>query len=63
MFTRVLSEPEKKRIQKFLKTDGEKKSDVRALATRCRKYVPQIKRDLELIERFMATYEGSAKRD
>lgn len=53
----------RERIRKFLKRDGEKESDVRALTTRCRKYVPQIKRDLALVETFMSVYDSHFKKD
>jgi len=57
MFTRILTDLERKRIRAFNKADGEKSSALRGLATRCREHLPQIKEDLKLIQEFLATYE------
>ena len=57
MFTRVLTDVEKRRIQRYLKADGEKDVNIRQLVARSRKHVPQIKADLELLGRLLATYE------
>ena len=61
MHKSILSELERQRIRAFNRTDGEKSSAVRGLATRCHKYLPQIERDLGLIRQFMATYEKAKK--
>ena len=57
MFTRILTDVERKRIQKYLKADGEKDVNIRQLAMRCRRHMPQIRADLELLEKLLATYE------
>jgi hypothetical protein len=58
MFTRILTAVEKRRIQKYLKADGEKDVNIRQLIMRCRRHIPQIKEDLELLERLLAAYEA-----
>jgi len=59
MFTRVLTNLERKRVKAYLRTDGERESVIRALASRTRRHLPQIRQDLELLERLMETYERS----
>ncbi len=62
MFSRLLTPVERKLVNSFLKQNGAKEDDVRALARRCRKYTPQIEQDLKLIQLFMQTYERTAKK-
>ena len=57
MFTRILTDVERKRIQKYLKADGEKDVNIRQLAMRCRRHMPQIRADQELLEKLLAAYE------
>ena len=61
MFTRILTEKERRKIKAFIKIDGQKETFMTVLATRCRKHLPQIERDLGLIRQFMATYEKAKK--
>jgi len=61
MFTRLLTDLERKRIKAYVKADGERASSIRQLVARCNKHLPQIKADLELLERLTRTYE-QAKR-
>jgi len=61
MFTRILTEKERRRIRAFIKVDGEKETFMTVLATRCRQHLPQIERDLGLIKQFMAAYERTKK--
>ena len=56
MFTRILTATERQRMKAFIKADGEKKTFMTVLATRCRSHVPTIKEDLALIEIFMQVY-------
>jgi len=58
MFTRILTDVERKRIQKYLKADGEKDVNIRQLAMRCRRHMPQIHADIELLEKLLEVYEG-----
>ena len=57
MFTRILTDVERKRIQKYLKADGEKDVNIRQLAMRSRRHMPQIRADLELLEKLLDVYE------
>jgi hypothetical protein len=63
MFTRILTDLERRRIRAHIKADGEKASPVTQLATRCRQNLPRIKEDLALIEEFMKHYESHVKKD
>jgi hypothetical protein len=56
MFTRILTELERRRIQSYLKRDGEKESAIRTIATRARQNMPTIRSDLELLEKLLQTY-------
>ena len=62
MFTRILTDLERKRVRTFLRADGERESVIRALASRARRHIPQIRKDLELLEGLLATYEKTKKR-
>ncbi|MCJ7505583.1 hypothetical protein MUP05_03805 [Candidatus Bathyarchaeota archaeon] len=62
MFTRILTEKERRHMRAFIKADGEKATFMTVLATRCRKHVPQIRKDLALIEEFMTHYEPHVKK-
>jgi hypothetical protein len=63
MFTRILTEPERKAIGKYLKADGKKEVQVRKAVYRARRYLPQIKADLDLLEKLVAAYESHVKKD
>ena len=56
MFTRILTELERRRIQSYLKQDGEKKSAIRTIATRAKQHMPTIRSDLELLEKLLRAY-------
>lgn len=58
MRTRILTPKERQAIEKYLKADGEKPGLVRTLAQRVRKNLPQLHRELALIERFHKAYVG-----
>jgi len=62
MFSRILTALERKRIEAYIKADGEKDVNIRQLALWCRRFLPQIKKDIELLERLMKTYEKAKKR-
>ena len=61
MHVRLLSNLEEKQIRSYLKQDGEKNLNMRVLASRGKKALPQIRSDLDLLEKLLATYtkEGS----
>jgi len=61
MFTRILTDLERKRIYSYLKADGEKDINIRQLAMRCRRHLSLIKKDVEVLERLMRTYEKTKK--
>jgi hypothetical protein len=56
MFTRILTELERRRIQSYLRHDGAKESAIRTIATRARQQIPTIRSDLELLEKLLHAY-------
>ncbi len=56
MFSRILTEAERKRIKSYLKQDGEKEVLIRQLVSRAKRQVPTIRSDLDLLEKLLATY-------
>jgi hypothetical protein len=61
MHPRILSPLEERQIKTFLKQDGEKNLNMRVLTSRARKNLPEIRKDLDLLEKLLAKYE--AERD
>ena len=57
MNPRILSHLEEHQVKTFLKEDGEKNLNLRVLALRARKNLPEIRRELALLEKFVKTYE------
>ncbi len=57
MNTRILTALERKRIERYLKADGEKEQPVRMLVVRARRYQTQLRQDMELIDRLLTHYE------
>jgi len=57
MFSRILTTVERRKIQAYLKHDGEKDMHMRVIATRVRQFMPQIKEDIQLLERLLTAYE------
>jgi hypothetical protein len=62
MFTRVLTDVERRQIAKYLKQDGEKHVYVRKIVYGARKHLPQIRTDIELLENLLRTYEREKPR-
>ncbi len=62
MFTRILTSLERRRIAAYLKVDGEKDTAVRVLTTRARQNLPQIKADLDLLEKLVSTYDSHVRK-
>lgn len=63
MFSRILTEIERKRIKTYLKQDGERDVNIRQLVMRSRRQLSTIKSDLELLERLVAAYDSHIKKD
>lgn len=57
MFTRILTDVERKHISRYLKQDGEKQIYIRKIVYGARKNLPAIKQDLELLEKLLAAYD------
>ncbi len=57
MFTRILTAEEREEIQRWMRTNGAKETHIRTIATRGKKFMPQLKKDLALLERFVAAYD------
>jgi len=57
MFTRILTESERKAIAKYLRKDGEKEAAVREIVYRSKKHLPQIEKDLALVKELLGSYE------
>ena len=57
MFTRILTDVERKKIEVWLKRNGEREVAVRKIAYLGKRDLPQIKSDLALLERFLAAYQ------
>jgi len=61
MFTRVLTDLERKRVRAYLRADGERESVIRAIASRARRHLPRIREDIELLEQLLRTYEQTKR--
>ena len=61
MFTRILTDVERKHVTKYLRADGEKEIRVRKVAYGARKHLPRIQKDLALLKQLLDTYERKAK--
>jgi hypothetical protein len=62
MHPRILSPLEERQIRAFLKANGEKTLNVRVVATRIRKHLPQIEKDLALVKQLLAAYDKAKKK-
>jgi len=49
MYTRILTDVERKYVVKYLQRDGKKVIQVRKVISGARKHLPKIKEDLELL--------------
>jgi hypothetical protein len=61
MYTRVLTELERRQAKAFLKQDGEKTLNIQVLVSRAGSYLPQIKEDVELLRKLVAAYSTKTK--
>ena len=57
MNPRILTRLEEQQVKAFLREDGKKYMNLRVLALRARQNLPEIRRELELIEKFVQAYE------
>ena len=55
--SRILTARERQLIERYLKADGERISQVRVLAQRVRENLTQLRNDLMLLEKFDARYK------
>lgn len=62
MHPRILSPLEERQIRAFLKQDGEKNLNMRVLTSRARGNLPQIRSDLELLEKLLTRYDAERKK-
>jgi hypothetical protein len=62
MFTRVLTDLERRQAKDFLKHNGAKTPNVQVIVSRARKYLPNVDADVELLERLIQAYDASKKR-
>jgi glutaredoxin 2 len=58
-YTRILTDLERRQAKAYLKQDGERTLNIQVLVARARKYLPQIRADLDTLERLLETYERS----
>ena len=61
MFTRILTNIERRHIMKYLRQDGEKQVYIRKIVYGARKNLPTIKGDLDLLEKLLASYAEAKK--
>jgi len=59
MFTRVLTHLERQQVKAFLRYNGTKTPAIQVIVSRGRKYMPNIKAEIELLERVIQMYEAS----
>jgi hypothetical protein len=57
MFTRILTDLERRQAKTYLKQDGERTLNIKILALRARKHLPQIEADLALVKELLSAYE------
>ena len=57
LFTRILTDLERRQAKTYLKQNGEKTVNIQVLVTRARKHLPQIRADVDLLEKVRETYE------
>lgn len=57
MFTRILTEFERRKIRSYLKADGEKEVNIRQMIMRYRRDKQRIDDDLKLLDQLLAAYE------
>ena len=63
MFTRILTQKERKRIQAYIRSDGERSSAIRTIVTRGKQFLPRIEADLALVKQLLNAYEGAKTKE
>ena len=63
MYTRILTALERKQAKSYVKQDGERTLNIQVLVSRAKTLLPQIKQDLELLERLVTAYDSHIKKD
>jgi hypothetical protein len=63
MYPRILTGLERKQAKAYLKQDGERTLNIQVLVSRARNFTPQIKGDLDLLEKLVAAYDSHIKKD
>jgi hypothetical protein len=61
MYSRILTYVERKRLRKYLRTDGKRDSTIRIYVWRAKQYRAQIQSDLALLEELIVKYEQTRK--
>lgn len=61
MFTRILTDVERRYVRKYLEKDGKKVIQVRKVVSGAKRHLPKIKEDLELIERLLQIYSATKR--
>jgi uncharacterized membrane protein len=61
VYTRILTEDERRKIRSYLRTNGKKDATIRKIASRARQYRGQIMLDFQLLEDLVARYEQTRK--
>jgi hypothetical protein len=57
VYTRILTDLERRQAKAYVKQDGERTLNIQVLVARARKYMPQIRSDLELLDTVLKVYE------
>ena len=57
MYTRILTDLERRQAKAYLKQDGERTLNIQVLVARGRKHLPQIRSDLKDLEKLLEAYE------
>jgi hypothetical protein len=61
VYTRILTEDERKKIKSYLRTDGKRDATIRKIVSRARRYRGQIMLDFRLLEELVGRYEQTRK--
>ena len=56
MYTRILTDVERRYVRKYIQRDGKKLIQVRKVVSGAKRHLPKIKEDLELLEKLLDTY-------
>ena len=62
MFTRILTELERRQARAYIKADGKKSGSIRVMIMRYRRDRQRILDDLKLLDQLLGTYEAKTGR-